>query len=115
MDKDQIAQIAKNIKTKDDLFHLLNQIKYSMMAEAGTLNKFHPFLMKHINYFCNPNNTSRRFKQFKIKKKTGALRIINTPHYRSYMTLLKCVNIMLKSIYTPSEFAMGFTEGKSMH
>jgi hypothetical protein len=69
MDKVQIAQIVKKLETKKDLYHILNQIKYSMMEEAGTQDKYHPFLMRHINYFCNPNNESRRFKEFKIKRK----------------------------------------------
>ena len=51
MDKEQIAKLAHQMETKDDLLTLLNRIKKEEMAEMGFANKFHPFSQKHMNYY----------------------------------------------------------------
>lgn len=114
MDRTEIAQIAKQMKTKDDLLSLLNRIKRAELEEIGLQDQFHPFTMKHINYYCNPNNAFHRYRQFKVKKKSGGFRLITTPRNRSFMMVLSAVNELLKSMYTPSDYAMGFTEGRSV-
>lgn len=102
------------METKQDLLNLLNQLKFEEMTAMGCADKFHPFTMKHINYYCNPNHTRHRYKQFQIKKKTGGFRLITAPRNRSFMLLLYFLNKILKSIYTPSDNAMGFVEGRSV-
>ena len=114
MDKNQIAILAHKMETKEDLLNLLNHIKHEDMVDMGFADKYHPFTMRHINYFCNPNNAFHRYRQFKIKKKTGGFRQITAPRKRSFMLILTYVNEILKSIYTPSDYAMGFTEGRSV-
>ncbi len=114
MDRTEIAQMARQMKTKDDLLLLLNHIKRAELEEIGLQDQFHPFTMKHINYYCNPNNAFHRYRQFKVKKKSGGFRLITTPRNRSFMMMLSAVNEILKSIYTPSDYAMGFTEGRSV-
>ena len=109
-----IALMARQIESKEQLLDLLNQIKRDEMVEVGMCDKFYPFTMKHINYYCNPNNVFRRYKQFKIRKKTGGTRQITAPRNGSFMALLRYVNEMLKALYTPSDYAMGFTEGRSV-
>ena len=69
MDKNQIAILAHKMETKEDLLNLLNHIKHEDMVDMGFADKYHPFTMRHINYFCNPNNAFHRYRQFKIKKK----------------------------------------------
>ena len=71
MDKKQIKQVALRMKSKDDLLNLLNRIKRDEMDELGFADKFHPFMAKHMNYYCNPKNAFHRYRQFKIKKKSG--------------------------------------------
>ena len=114
MDKNQIAILAHKMETKEDLLNLLNHIKHEDVVDMGFADKYHPFTMSHINYFCNPNNAFHRYRQFKIKKKTGGFRQITAPRKRSFMLILTYVNEILKSIYTPSDYAMGFTEGRSV-
>ena len=114
MDKNKIAIIAKQIETKEDLLSLLNQIKMDEMAEFGMAEKFYPFTMKNLNYYCNPNNVFHRYKQFNIKKKNGGSRQITAPRNESFMLMLRYVNEIFKSIYTPSSYAMGFAEGRSV-
>ena len=53
MDKEQIAKLAHQMETKEDLLALLNRIKMDEMAEMGLSDKFHPFTMRHINYYSN--------------------------------------------------------------
>ena len=115
MDRSLIAEKARKLKSKEDLLDLLNYIKKSMNEEWGIANKFYSFTIKHINFYCNPNHTKHRFRQFKIKKKRpGEFRLITAPRNKNYQYLLACVNELLKSLYSPSEYAMGFTEGKSI-
>ncbi len=114
MDKDTIAKVARQMETKEDLLHLLNQMKRDEMTETGMGDKYHPFEVRLINYYCNPNNTFHRYRQFKIKKKTGGFRLITTPRNRSFMLILHYVNEIFKALYAPSEYAMGFTEGRSV-
>ena len=114
MDKDSITKAAQRLETKEDLLRLLNQIKQDEMTECSMPDKFYPFTMKHLNYYCNPNNSFHRYKQFKIKKKSGGFRQITAPRNQCFMLLLRCVNELFKAVYTPSAHAMGFTEGRSV-
>lgn len=57
MDKTEIAALAHHMESKDDILALLNRLKKDDMAETGLNDKFYPFTMKHINFYCNPNNT----------------------------------------------------------
>ena len=114
MDKNSIAKATQQLETKEDLLRLFNQIKLDEMTKCGMSDKFYPFTMKHLNYYCNPNNSFHRYKQFKIKKKSGGFRLITAPRNRSFMLLLRYVNEIFKAVYTPSDYAMGFTEGRSV-
>lgn len=115
MDKKQIALQASQLKSKEDLLILLNLIKKAEIEEMGLdASMYHPFTEKQLNFYCNPNHTGRRYKQFKIKKKSGKLRQISAPRTQSFMMMLSAVNVMLRSIYTPSEYAMGFASGRSV-
>ncbi len=114
MGRTKIATLARQMETKEDLLALLNCIKQDEMNECGMGDKFYPFTMKHLSYYCNPNHAFHRYKEFKIKKKTGGFRQITAPRKRSFMLILNYVNEIFKAIYTPSEYAMGFTEGRSV-
>jgi RNA-directed DNA polymerase len=114
MDKKQIAQLARQLETKEDLLTLLNRIKSDEMAEMDMSDKYHPFSIRLLNYYCNPNNTSSRYRHFKIKKKSGGFRQITAPRNKSFKIILHYVNEIFKAIYVPSDYAMGFTEGRSV-
>ena len=51
---------------------------------------------------------------FIVKKKSGGFRQIAAPRNRSFIMLLRSVNEVLKAIYTPSDYAMGFAEKRSV-
>lgn len=115
MDKTQIAHIASHMSTREDLLALLNRIKQDEVREWGfDADMFYPFTMKHLLYYCNPNHVFHRYQQFKIKKKSGGYRQITAPRNQSFMMLLQSVNEILKAMYTPSDYAMGFTEQRSV-
>lgn len=115
MDKAQIAQIASQMSTREDLLALLNRIKHDEIREFGSdADKFYPFTKKQLLYYCNPNHTFHRYRQFKIKKKSGGFRQITAPRNRSFMMLLRSINEILKAMYVPSDYAMGFTEKRSV-
>ncbi len=115
MDRNLIAQQASQMKTKEDLLNLLNLIKKAEIEEMGfDSSKYYPFTEKQLNFYCNPNHTFHRFRQFKIKKKSGGFRQITAPRTQSFMMMLSAVNEILRSIYIPSDYAMGFTDGRSV-
>lgn len=115
MDKTEIAQIASQMSTREDLLTLLNRIKQDEIRELGfDADKFYPFTMKQLLYYCNPNHVFHRYHQFQIKKKSGGFRQITAPRNQSFMMLLQSLNEVLKAIYTPSNHAMGFTEKRSV-
>lgn len=114
MDKTELAKKAQRIKDKESLLNLLNLIKKDEMEKNGLGDKFYPFSMGLLNYYCNPNHIYHRYNQFKIKKKKGGFRLITAPRNRSFKLMLSCVNELLKSLYNPSAYAMGFAEGRSV-
>ena len=116
MDRRQIAQQASQLKDKGDLLNLLNQIKKAEIEDMGfDSSKYYPFTEKQLNFYCNPNHTFHRYRQFKIKKKSGKEpRQITAPRTNTFMMMLSAVNELFRSMYTPSAYAMGFTDGRSV-
>lgn len=114
MNKEQIAKRARKLKDSNDLMKLLNEMKKADMEEMGYGDLFRPFTKYHFDRYCNPNNTFRRYKEFKIKKKSGGYRTISAPRTKNFMSILLYLNEIFKALYTPSEYAMGFTEGRSV-
>ncbi|MDD6003293.1 MAG: reverse transcriptase domain-containing protein [Bacteroidales bacterium] len=97
-----------------DFLTLLNKVKKVMLEENGMGDLFHPFSLRQITYYSNPNHTKNRYQQFEIKKKTGGMRLITAPRNKTFKMILQCLNEIFKAIYTPSDYAMGFTEGRSI-
>ena len=115
MDKEKIAQQASQMKTKKDLLNLLNLIKKAEIDDMGLDSAvYHPFTIRQLNFYCNPKHTFHRYRHFNIKKKTGGFRQITTPRTQTFMTMLAAINVILRSIYTPSDYAMGFADGRSV-
>lgn len=108
MNKDDISIRAKSIKTVDELAVLLDEIKQD---EFGTSK--YKITEKQLLHFSNAHITTNRYRTFQIRKKSGGLREINAPCYQ-LSVLLHIINILLKSIYTPGNSTMGFTEGRSV-
>lgn len=114
MDKETIAKQARKASSKEQLLGLLNQIQKDEMTEMGMADKFKPFAIRHLSYYSNPKNVKQRYTQFRIKKKSGGMRLITAPKGWVFRSLLRCVNKMFQALYTPSDYAMGFAQGRSV-
>ncbi len=114
MDRNEIAAKARQMETKGDLIDLLNRMKREEMTEEGMADRFYPFTIRHLYYYCNPNNQFHRYKQFVVKKKSGGIRQITAPRNKSFKLILHYVNEIFKALYTPSDYAMGFASGRSV-
>ena len=109
MEKDVIRKRAAELQSKEDLLLLLNDI---VKDESGKDDAFF-FSMPQLTYYSNPNNVRGRYYHFSIPKKSGGKRNIAAPS-KGLGHLLYYVNILLKAIYQPSDYAMGFVEGRSV-
>lgn len=109
MEKREIAQRVSKLQNKEDLLQLLNDIVNDELSSEHAFS----FSLKQLTYYCNPNNVRGRYHHFSIPKKSGGQRHISAPS-RGLSHILYYVNIMLKAIYQPSDYAMGFVEGRSV-
>lgn len=96
------------MKTVGDLANVLEKIKQQLFGSVR-----YSISEKMLKHFSNDKIAPKRFRMFHIRKKSGGLREIKAP-CRQLDVILTCVNELLKSVYTPSEAAMGFTSGKSV-
>lgn len=100
---------ARNEYKRKDLLDELNRLK---TAEFGT--NAYPITLDQLYLYCNPKNTEvKRYRTFEIKKKNGEPRKISAP-YRTLHSIQSALNAFFKEIYTPSDYAMGFTSGRSV-
>ena len=49
MEREYIIKRVQQLRTKQDLLILLNEIKADELGDRG-----HPFTLKQINFYCNP-------------------------------------------------------------
>lgn len=108
MEKSAIIETLKNMKTVSDLASVLDSIKQN---EFGSIR--YTISEKMLRHFSSDSIAPKRFRTFHIRKKSGGLREIKAP-CRQLDVILTCVNILLKSVYEPSDAAMGFTAGRSV-
>ena len=107
--KKDIRERVSNMKQKSDFLDLLNYVYKLEMDDA-----FKPISMKRLNFLCNSNhNGEKRYRSFKIPKKSGGFRTISAPT-NSLKSILKTLNLVFECMYTPSVSAMGFTTGRSI-
>lgn len=109
MERNAIIKRAAELQTKEDLLVLLNDLVKDELGNDATFS----FSMQQLAYYSNPNNVRGRYRHFSIPKKSGGKRNIASPS-RGLRHILYYVNIILKAIYKPSDYAMGFVEGRSV-
>lgn len=109
MEKREIVQRALSMQSKEDLLQLLNDIVKDELSDEHAFS----FSMKQLSYYSNPNNVRGRYHHFSIPKKSGGMRNISAPS-KGLSHILYYVNMMLKAIYQPSDYAMGFVEGRNV-
>ncbi len=106
----QIKKQFNDMNSKEDFLNLLNLTK-----EALYPNNSYPFSEKQLNYYITRRRESRKktYHSFKIKKKSGADRLITAPvkGLKQFQTVL---NNVFQIIYEPYPAATGFVLGKSV-
>lgn len=108
MELSDIRKKALSMQTKVDLLELINTIRKDEQEH------YHPYTINQLWYFCNPNHGHRRYREFKIPKKSGGMRNIAAPASVTYMQMLQCTSMILQSVYVPSTHTMGFCQGRSI-
>lgn len=109
MNRQEIQQAVAAIKSTEDFVLLLNKVKKEALGD-----KFHPFHLKQITYYCNPKRENVvRYRHFTIPKKGGGERQISAP-VNGLKSILFSLNTILQAIYEPSSYAMGFVAGRSV-
>lgn len=96
------------IESKEDLLNLLNLAKPFVYGENSV-----PFQLKQITYYSIPKLGRKRYREFRVKKKSGGERIINAP-IPGLMALQKTISFILQCVFEPHKAAMGFIKGKSI-
>lgn len=91
-----------------DLLDLLNCAKREIYGE-----KCFPFTLDQLNYYCSATDTSKFYNIFEIPKKRGGNRLIASP-CKGLKVFQKCLNLIFKSNWKPSQYVYGFTVGKSI-
>lgn len=110
MEKEIIRKRAAQMRSKDDLLALLNDVKADELGDRG-----YPFTIQQINFYCNPTSipNSKRYRDFYIPKKSGGKRHISAP-VNGLKNIQAYLNIIFQAIYEPSSAAMGFVQNRSV-
>lgn len=111
LEQTQIIQIRtafEKMQSREDLLNLLNEAKPLVYGERAV-----PFELKQLTWYSNPKLGSKRYKEFKIRKKSGADRSIHAP-VKGLKALQKTLNIVLQCIFEPHHAATGFVPNKSI-
>ena len=105
---DQVRTAFEKMQTKEDLLHLLNEVKPLVYGNEAV-----PFEVKQLTWYANPKLAKKRYSEFKIKKKSGAERSIHAP-VAGLKSLQKTLSFILQCIFEPHPAAMGFVRGRSI-
>lgn len=105
---DQIRTAFEKMQSREDLLHLLNEVKPLIYGEKAV-----PFELKQLTWYANPKLGGKRYTEFKIKKKSGAQRIIHSP-VKGLKAIQKTLAYILHCVYEPHKAAMGFVRERSI-
>jgi hypothetical protein len=105
---DQIRAAFARMQSREDFLQLLNETKTLIYGE-----KTFPFELKQLTWYANPNLGGKRYREFRIKKKSGSQRSIHAP-VKGLKVLQKVLSIILQCVYEPHKAAMGFVRDRSI-
>lgn len=105
---DQIKETFGWMQSREDLLDLLNQAKVFVYGEKAV-----PFKLNQITWYAHPALGGARYKEFKIKKKSGSYRSIHAP-VKGLKALQRTMAFVLQCVYEPHKAAMGFVRGRSV-
>lgn len=107
MNRKILRETAQRIASRDDLLRLLNEIKATLTIKPIA------FTMTQMMTLCRPVKNCRRYRKIIIQKKDGSPRVLLAPG-GSLKWFQMCLNELFKSMYEPSDYAMGFVRGRSV-
>jgi len=105
---DHINKLYRQMKTKRDLLNILNLIKSWTSKEGSPEIGFN-----QLNYYISNESLGKRYKQFEISKKSGGVRVINSP-VLGLKVIQRCLNHLLSIVFKTHDAAFGFVIGKSI-
>jgi hypothetical protein len=105
---DQIRIAFQKMLSREDLLHLLNEVKSLIYGE-----KVVPFQLKQLTWYANPKLSGKRYSEFRIRKKSGAERSIHAP-VEGLKAIQKTLSFVLQCVFEPHKAAMGFVRDKSI-
>ena len=109
MKEDRLRYQTLQLQDIHDVLALLNELK----SEHGEGD--HLFTLNQLHAYANISYSKRRkFKTFRIPKKSGGVRTISAPVNSHYLYLLRYINQMLQSVYSAPRCATGFIRNKSV-
>lgn len=111
IEKQHIDQIKKDFMKMESRNDLLGVLNYSKPLLYGENSK--NFKLKQLTYYSNPRLTKKVYKEFKIKKKSGADRKILAPN-NGLKAIQKTLSFVLQCVFEPHKAAMGFVREKSI-
>jgi retron-type reverse transcriptase len=104
----QIKYAFERMQSKEDLLHLMNEVKPLIYGENVP-----SFKLKQLTWYANPKLSKNRYREFSINKKSGGKRIIHSP-VKTLKALQKTINVILQCVFEPHKSATGFVNGKSI-
>lgn len=105
---DQIREAFGKMQSKDDFLDLLNYAKPLVYGEKAV-----PFKLSQLNWYINPRINQKRYREFTIKKKSGADRIIHSP-VEGLLSIQKTLSFILQCVFDPHNASYGFVRGRSI-
>ena len=105
---DQIRSAFDKMQSREDFLHVLNEAKPLVYGDKAV-----PFELKQLTWYANPKLGSKRYAEFKIKKKSGAERCIHAP-VKGLKSLQKTLSFVLQCVFEPHIAAMGFVRDRSI-
>lgn len=104
----KIRTAFQEMQNKEDLLQLMNEVKPLVYGDKSV-----PFELKQLTWFANPKLGTKRYTNFKIRKKTGAERNIHAP-VKGLKAIQKVIGFILQCMYEPHKAANGFVRERSI-
>jgi RNA-directed DNA polymerase len=113
-----------SLESTNDFIQLLNEIKQKFFSNSFVTDDEHtedlkPITINRIKFYLsnlkkeNCEDTNSLYQISEIPKKTGGYRKIHSPN-SDLKIVLKCINILLRSVYIPHPNAFAFIEHKNI-
>ena len=112
------------MESTSDFIQLLNEVKKKIFIDSAEQNieqfvDLKPITINRIKFYLSnlkkesDDSGNNLYKISKIPKKTGGDRVIHAPN-SDLKIVLKCIDILLRSVYIPHPNAFAFIESKNI-